>query len=179
MKLHYIPNPHPICKISRYTLLFISHTVQNVKVHVQAMCSESQCAGATCVICSPQLSLELHHLGTFQTPLQQAGRVSFSRGDAPLPILVFAISPVWQADFLCIGNSQAAIIRDMWDSPRISQIQQSTKPLWWGDTFTFERLEDCFLQRMGAALDSLKLRWMLGESTAIETTFTYKGESAL
>lgn len=118
MKLHYIPNPHPICKISRYTLLFISHTVQNVKVHVQAMCSESQCAGATCVICSPQLSQELHHLGTFQTPLQQAGRVSFSRGDAPLPILVFAISPVWQADFLCIGSSQAAIIRDMWDSPR-------------------------------------------------------------
>lgn len=118
MKLHYISNPHPICKISRYTLLFISHAVQSVKVHVQAMCSDSQCARATCVICSPHLSLELHHLGTFQTPLQQAGRVSFSRGDGPLPILVFAISPVWQADFLCTGSSQAAIIRDVWDSPR-------------------------------------------------------------
>lgn len=37
MKLYYISSPHPIPKISRYTLLFISHTVQSVKVprHVQ------------------------------------------------------------------------------------------------------------------------------------------------
>lgn len=82
------------------------------------MCSDSHCAGATYVICPLHLSLELHHLGTFQTLLQQAGRVSFSSGDAPLPVLVFVISLIWMADLLCTGSSHAAIIRDEWDSPR-------------------------------------------------------------
>lgn len=91
---HLSNNPHPIHKIARYTtLFFISQAVESLRVPRDVQ----QRAAFRSVLQKPgwfaaqtlRFPLGLRYLGTIRTPLQQAGGIPPSNGDAPSPISVF------------------------------------------------------------------------------------------
>lgn len=119
---HLSNNPHPIHKISRYTML--SYTVQSLKVpRVIQQCAVFQCAREIPVICCANTSFPPGaSLFGSNSDSAAAGREIFPLQQGILPCRhlwhILVISPAWQVDFLFTDSTQTAVIKGEWDSPR-------------------------------------------------------------